>query len=454
MNRKFWYGVLGIALALSLGWGFNEYRQAENFRLASDNQSQRAFRDLASHMDQLETVVAKGQVASTPNQKVLYLSQAGSNSEAAMKDLAQLPAEDTGLSYVGQFLNQVGEFSRNAAHQVAIGNSLSGEDEKTLADVHERLLTTNRKVQDLLVRVDTENLAWTNAPSTLRQRLGFGKAQVAEAAAEGQDVQPSSVRSGLDQLNASLQKLPPFSYTGEFATRSVAEPLGLPSQDVNKDKSLEAAKDFLSKVGYPGANPEFAGVSSGPMGGFIWKQGDLNLTVSKRGGVVTQFWDQRSLQERTLTADQAKNKAMTTLTNLGWKLVPTSVEDYGGYLRLEVVDDKAGIRYYADKIRLTVALDNGQITAYDATPYWAYHHQRKFTQKLSVDQARAKLRSGFQTKETRLAVIPVLGNREVLAYEFRGTYQGEEYLVYVNATSGLEEKIQRIIKTPRGEYLQ
>jgi len=67
-----------------------------------------------------------------------------------------------------------------------------------------------------------------------------------------QDVQPSSVRAGLDQLNASLQKLPPFSYTGEFATRSVAEPLGLPKQDVNKDQALEAAKDFLVKVGSPG----------------------------------------------------------------------------------------------------------------------------------------------------------------------------------------------------------
>lgn len=454
MNRKFWYGLLGIALILSLGWGFNEYRQAVNLRLTAENQNQRAFRDLASHMDQLETDLSKGQVASTANQKVLYLSQAGSNSEAAMKDLAQLPAEDSGLSYVGQFLNQVGDFSRNAAHKVAIGSSLTSEEEKTLADVHDRLLTANRQVQDLLVRVDTENLAWSNKPATMLQKLGFGKTQIAEAAAEGQDVQASSVRSGLDQLNASLQKLPPFSYTGEFATRSVTEPLGLPTQEVNKDKSLEAAKDFLNKIGSPGVNLEFAGVSSGPMGGYLWRQGDISLTVSKRGGVVTDYWNQRSLQERTLTVEQAKSKALSTLTNLGWKLVPTSIEDYGGYIRLEVVDEKDKVRYYPDKIRLTVALDNGQITAYDATPYWAYHYQRKFSAKISADEAKKKLRGGYQIKETRLAVIPVLGNREVLAYEFRGTYQGEEYLVYINAESGLEEKIQRIIKTPRGEYLQ
>lgn len=454
MNRKFWYGVLAIAFVLSLGWGWNEFRQANTFRQASENQNQRAFRDLASQLDQLETDLAKGQVASTANQKVLYLSQAGSHSEAATKDLAQIPAEEAGLSYVGQFVNQVGDFSRNGAQKVAIGTNLTSEEEKTLADLHERVLSMNRKVQELLVRVDTENLAWTDRPATVRQRLGFTKTQVAEAAAEGQEVQPSSVRAGLEQLNASLQKLPPFSYTGEFATRSVAEPLGLPKDEVNKDQALEKAKDFLTKVGSPGVNLEFAGVSSGPLGGYLWRQGDISLTVSKRGGVVTEFWDQRSLQERTLTVEQAKSKALTTLKSLGWSLVPTSVEDYGGYIRLEVIAEKDKVRYYPDKVRLTVALDNGQITAYDATPYWSYHHPRKLTAKISADKAKEKLRSGFEIKETGLAVIPVLGNREVLAYEFRGTYQGEEYLVYVNAESGLEEKIQRIIKTPRGEYLQ
>lgn len=53
-----------------------------------------------------------------------------------------------------------------------------------------------------------------------------------------------------------------------------------------------------------------------------------------------------------------------------------------------------------------------------------------------------------------MAVIPVMGNREVMAYEFRGKYQDEEYLVYINAVNGIEERIQRIIKTPKGEYLQ
>lgn len=454
MRRNFWVGVLGSALVLSMGWGYNEYRQAENYRMVSENQYQRSFKDFASHLDQLETDLAKSQVAAAPSQKVLYLSQAGSITQSAMKDLAQLPAEEVGLSYVGEFLNRTGDFTNSLAHRVSVGNNPTTEEEKTLADVHERLLLVNQNVQDLVTRVDNENLAWTSEASSWRQRLSFWKTEQAEAAAESADGPASSVRSGLDQLNASLQKLPPFSYTGEFEARSVKEPLGLPSQEVNKDKALEVAKDFLSKIGYPGSNPEFAGVTQGSLGGYLWKQGDIFMTVSKRGGVVTIFRDQRELNERTLNPDQAKSKVRETLNTLGWKLVLTSTEDFGGYLQLEYVDESEGIRYYPDKVRLTVSLDNGQIIGYDSTPYWAYHQRRNFNKKFTLDQARTKLRTGFQVKETRMAVIPVMGNREVMAYEFRGGYQGEEYLVYINAGNGLEEKIQRIIKTPRGEYLQ
>jgi len=452
--RNLGIGLLGLALILSLAWGFTEYRQAAGLEVVAENQYQRSFRDFASHLDQLETDLAKGRVAATPGQKVLYLSQAGSISEAAVKDLAQLPAEENGLSYIGEFLNRAGDFTRTLAYQISMGHTPTVEDEKTLAEVHERLLTVNQTVQDLLYRVDTEGLAWVDKKPFLNRLIGFWQAGTAEAAAEGADGPASSVRSGLDQLNASLQKLPPFSYVGEYESRSVKEPLGLPKQEVDKDTALKAAKEFLSKIGYPENNLQFSGISQGPLGVYIFTQDNLFLTVSKRGGKVLIYRDQRDLNERTMDARQGKEKVAQTLKELDWNMVLTSTEDFGGYLQLEYVTEENGVRYYPDKLRITVALDKGQIIAYDATPYYAYHQKRSFVPKLTLEQAKAKLRQGFQIKENRLAVIPVIGNKEVLAYEFRGIYQDEEYLVYINAQTGVEEKIQRIIKTPRGEYLQ
>ena len=454
MHRKFWIGTLVAALFISLGWGINEYRLAGDYRLVAENNNHRALTDFASHLDQLETDMAKGDVASNPTQKILYLSQVSSKSDAALKDFAQIPADQVGLSYVGEFLAQAGDFSRTLTQRIAGGEKVSAEEEKTLRDMHERLMPVNQKVQDLIVRMDTENLVWTDPTPTMRQRLGFGGTQIAEAAADGSEAPSKSVRSGFDQLDASLQKLPPLSYTGEYATRDVQNPKGLPSGEVTRDQAQALARDFLNKVGYLNVTPEFAGESRGVLGGYMWKYKDANLEVSRQGGVVTLYRDQRSIEPRTMSIEEASNKAKTALQALGWQLVLTSSEDFGSYVQFDAIAEKEGVRIYPDKVRLMIALDNGQLVGFDAVPYYAFHHSRTFPAKITLDQAVRKLRPNFQVLESRLAVIAKSGNQEVYSYEFRGRYQGEEYLLYLNASTGAEEKIQRIIKNPRGEFLQ
>lgn len=453
MHRKLWIGTLTAALLISLGWGFNEYRLAGDYRLLVENTNHRALNDLASHLDQLESDMAKGNVASNPTQKILYLSQISSKSDSALKDFAQIPAEQTGLSYISQFLVQVGDFSRTLTQRIAAGGTLSEEEDKTLNDWHERLMPINQKVQDLIVRMDTENLVWTDPAPTMRQRLGFGGTKIAEAAADGSEAPSKSVRSGLDQLDASLQKLPPFSYTGEYSTRVVSKPLGLPTGTVTKEQAQGAARAFLTKAGYINSEPEFSVNSQGAMAGYTWTYKEAYLDVSQQGGVVTFYRDQRSIEPRKLTQEEATAKAKTVMIELGWQLVLTSSEDFGSYIQFDFVAEKEGVMIYPDKVRLMIALDNGQLVGFDAVPYYSFHHARTFPPKITMDQAAKKLRPDFQVTEKRLAVI-AKGNQEVYCYEFRGKYQGEEYLLYLDASTGAEEKIQRILKTPRGEFIQ
>ncbi|WP_407306185.1 PepSY1/2 domain-containing protein [Desulfosporosinus sp. SB140] len=454
MHRRFWVGTLAAALLISLGWGLNEYRLAGEYRLTAENNSHRALNDFASHLDQLETDMAKGNVANSPNQQVFYLSQISSKSDGALKDFAQIPAEQTGLSYIGQFLTQSGDFARTLAQKVASGGTISEEDKKNLQEIHDRLVPVNQKVQTIMTRMDTENLAWTDPAPSIRQRLGFGGPQIAEAAADGSEAASKSVRSGLDQLDASLQKLPPFSYTGEFSARVVQKPLGLPAGQVTRTQAQSVARSFLSKVGYVNVTPDFAGESKGDLGGYSWQYKDAYLEVSRQGGVVTLYQNQRSIDPRTLSLEDATRKAQVALQALGWKLVITSNEDFGSYVEFNAVAEQDGVRLYPDKVRLSIAMDNGQLVSLDSTPYYAFHHSRTFPAKITMEQAVRKLRPNFKVLESRLAVIAKTGNQEIYAYEFRGRYMDEEYLLYLNAQNGNEEKIQRIIKTPRGEYLQ
>ena len=453
-GKNIWIGILGVSLVAALTWGIISYRSLQEYKLTVENSNRRAFAEFASQLDQLETDMVKQDVANSSSQRVLYLSKIATLSSSAASDLAQLPAEQAGLSYIGQFLTQTGEFTGLVAQKTADKGAVTPEDEKSLTTLRTTMQSVNTTVQSLAARTAAENLSWLDEKPSLWQRLGFDGPKVANATAEGQEASAKSVRSGLDQLDASLQKLPPFTYEGEYSSRTVGKPLGLPQGSVNQQQAQKIAQEFLTKVGYAGANPEFAGETQGDLGGFAWNYKEAYLEICRQGGAVVIYRDQRPSQIRTMDLAAVKKQAGAILQSLGWGLVITSTEDFGSYVNVEAVAEESGIRIYPDKVRLVIGTDNGQLLGLDATPYYAFHQKRNLNKGLSLDQARSKLRSGFEIKENRLAVVSVPNNKEVLCYEFRGVRNQEEYLIYINAINGNEEKIDRIIQTPRGEYLK
>lgn len=106
---------------------------------------------------------------------------------------------------------------------------------------------------------------------------------------------------------------------------------------------------------------------------------------------------------------------------------------------------------YPDLIKVLVALDNGQILTYDALGYLMSHRERDLPQpKISISEARKKLNPELEVEEERMAVIPSDGSHERLTYEFKAKMDGEDFLVYINALTGEEERIFKLLHTPGG----
>ena len=463
--------TLAVAFVASLGWGVYQYQMLQQYKLETENNYQRALNDLVTTLNEVETSMAKVKIANTPVQQLLYLGETWKGSIDAVGNLSELPADEVGINYVDTLVNQVGDFSKTMSRKIASLENMDSEDLKIFNDMHERVIETNRSIQKLANEFYTENLPWVDKPPGLLQKMGFGKSMRASAEggeSEGQDEQagqqeqqqqgqqqtPTSLRGGLQQLDASLQKYPPFTYQGELDKHIVAKPLGLPDGEINENKAVAVAKDFLQNIGYKEATPQVTGLSQEPLGGFDLTYKDAYLEISKKGGVVTYFRDQREVSDRKLELKEALGKATQTLAKLDWKLDVTSTQDFGSYVQIELVPSEENVRLYPDKIRLTVAKDNGQIIGFDASPYYAYHHKRNLKPALTMAEAKEKLKKDFKILENRLAVISKIGTEEALCYEFRGTAYGEEYLVYINANDGSEEKISRVINTPNGKLIQ
>jgi germination protein YpeB len=96
-------------------------------------------------------------------------------------------------------------------------------------------------------------------------------------------------------------------------------------------------------------------------------------------------------------------------------------------------------------------LDNGDVVGMESRGYIMSHTDRTLpTNLISEDIARGSINKHLAIDDVRLAIIPLDSKREVLCYEFRGSFNNQNYLIYINAETGAEEKILLLMETDEG----
>ena len=155
-------------------------------------------------------------------------------------------------------------------------------------------------------------------------------------------------------------------------------------------------------------------------------------------------------RESTLSLSQAVAKGEEFLEKKGYKnMVPTGTIVEGNQLSLSFVRREEGVIMYPDLIKLTLALDNGEIVAFDALGYLMCHHQRDLPPPvLKAEEAEKMVCQQMEIQQTRLAVIPLGTWEERFCYEVRGKVNGDTYLVYINALTKEEEELLQLLGGP------
>ena len=159
----------------------------------------------------------------------------------------------------------------------------------------------------------------------------------------------------------------------------------------------------------------------------------------------------RTATEERLSIDQALERAQRFLEEKGFDNMEVNYhQKYNGGVLFNFALTEEDVTIYPDLVKVKVALDNGEIIGFDATAYYTSHQERDIPEPtLSLEEARAKLRDGFEVNSERLAIIPK-GKKEILCYEFKGTYMGDEFIIYVNADNGREEDILQLVIDENG----
>ncbi|MFZ5592236.1 MAG: germination protein YpeB [Bacillota bacterium] len=452
MNRRRWIipALLGLlALLLAGYWGVTQQRGRAELETALRNKYQRAFYELVYHVQGVEVLLSKSLIGQDSKMDLSLFMNLWQQADIAQRELAQLPVPAAAAGRISKFLNQVSDFSGSLARQAAAGKPLSEEQWKTIKELYGRVSSLHEDLRAIETSIADGSMTMSELAGSRRRGL------LKEA--------PRLADSNFAEISDKMKNMPVLIYDGPFSDHLAArKPRGLPAGTVSLEQARQSAFKFMQRT--PGREYSFGEIRLDrgnipvyrvEIVGRPLRRGERVLVgVTRQGGQVLWMINTRPLGDKKLSIRQALDRARSFLKERGFPdLEPNYYELQNNVLMINYVyKTSRGVLVYPDLLKVGVALDNGQVVAFEAKNYWQNHvAQRPVKPVLTLEQARQRLSPHLESVSSgRLAIIPVSPDKEVLTYEFKGQLGNDVYLVYINASTGAEEKILRLVRTGGG----
>lgn len=435
--------VVGVALAAL--WGAEQMRSRQAIERELTARYQQAFFDAVGHVENVEVLLSKGIAASTPGQLAEIFSDLRQQAFAAQANLTLLPLVQGTLIETSKFLTQVGDFGFTLAKKAAKGTPPSDDEMSLIRRMREEAARISAALHEIQREAAKGSMPWGELQSRTRRRLR-------------QEEQPDA---GFTRLEDHFQKIPVIQYDGPFSDHVLQrKPRGLTGDDVSEEEAERIALEFVAPERRDGYRAEAVRRVEGriPAYGIVVRPEETGvevvMDVSVKGGHVVWMLTKRDVKEAKLSFDEAIERARAFLRERGFEgMEATYLTEAENVAVIPFVPVKGGVRIYPDLVKVSVALDNGEIVGFEAMGYLMAHHERKIpAPEITPDEARERVAMGLEvTGEVRLAVIPTETLDEVLTWEVPASLGGDRFLVYINAQTGDEEQILRIVRTSEGE---
>lgn len=442
--------LLAIVVALivtgSVTFGtvmYNENRLYKNYLQA---QFQRSLYNLITDVENMQVALSKTTVTASPKQSLLLFGEISREASTAQERLNALPITHNAVAQTSKFLAQVGDFSyallkaNNRGEGIADGDWSNVEKLRNFAGY----LTT--QLQDLENEIAEGNINWGEVKD---ERLQFIQKDLGN---------PVDIK--FQNISEQMQEYPTLIYDGPFAENVLnIKPKILSEKEISIDKAKEIAAELIGKN-----KVQSVGQYSDKTGGSIpvyalsvdvkgREDGNINIDISKNGGKPVYMLDSREVNKAKLSVKEAVDIGKKYLEKNGYKdMIPSFSLRYDNVAVVNYIYVQDKVVIYPDQIKLKIALDNGDIVGIESQHYLTSHTKRAIQKpRITAEDARKNVSQRLEVKNIRLSIIPMESTREVFCYEFYGQHNGEDYIVYINAMDGTEERILKVLETPNGE---
>lgn len=428
---------LGIAAVSALAWGVYQNSLRAGYEAQLKNMYTRSFYELVSSMDNVQVQLSKLMVSNSPGGNIQLLSDIARQSENAVQQISALPLAHPALSNTMGLVSLTGDYCRSLREKASDGHPLTSEDIAHLKELYNNCL----QVTDELRRMQTTGeVSFTHLNNKTYYELAQG----------------DQISNQFSEMDKGTTEYPTLIYDGPFSESILtAQPKGLPQGAIDEAGAKAAAATFL---GLPDANSvAITGECKGTIETYLLEATDsgnrkATIQISKQGGKVLQMIMDTEPVTPALSADDCVAKAKQWLNSLGFgTMASTFQQQYDGTLVINFAATQDNAVLYTDLIKVKISMADGRICGFDAAGYWMNHQNRPTLSPIIAEpEARKLLSTQLQVTGAQLALIPTSGGGEQLCWEFRGTFGGDTFYVYIDAVTGEEANIFKIINTETG----
>ena len=182
--------------------------------------------------------------------------------------------------------------------------------------------------------------------------------------------------------------------------------------------------------------------------------GLISLALSKQGGQVIYMMVEGAARRAAFSQAALIDMAASFLKNRGYPPVAVSYwAAFDNYLTVNFAAVQDGVVLYPDLIKVQMSMESGLPVGLEAVNYLSNHVERSLPEPaLSEEAARERLNGALSVERGRLCVVP-RGSGEALAWEFAASADDVRYLVYIDAATGEELNIYRVVEDENGQLV-
>lgn len=247
--------------------------------------------------------------------------------------------------------------------------------------------------------------------------------------------------------------LPPTDMAPATTAAELAQYRALPSASIGTGAAMQLAKEFVGEDRVTGVSLAPGTTGAAPTFGVTVQTADvqLNLEVSQRGGKVLMMVPESAGFQMKKDVSECQQSAAEFLSAQGFaSMTPTWYQVYEGLCVVTFVHVQEDALVWPDRVLVQVRMDTAEIVGIEASSYWKNHIPRKLGKPLvSAQEARSAISPLAQEQSVRLAVLPS-GGQERLCWQFTLTHNDETYISFVDALTGQELLLEKVMQLEYG----